>query len=102
MQDDAPAHATRSTVEDLGECGIVPIQWSAYSPDLNPIEMVWNWMRDWIQDQCDDSLRGYDALHVAVREAWEAGPAEFLHEQLVLMTARCEAVVEAECGFTRF
>lgn len=40
MQDNAPGHATKSTIEDLTERGIKTIKWPAYSPDLNPIENI--------------------------------------------------------------
>ena len=48
MQDNAPGHAAKDTQDELHSCGIVPIQWPPYSPDLNPIETIWNIMKDWI------------------------------------------------------
>jgi transposase len=46
MQDGAPGHAAAETREELHEGDIHPIFWPAYSPDLNPIETVWNQMKD--------------------------------------------------------
>jgi transposase len=46
IQDGAPGHSAAETKEDLHERGIYPIFWPPYSPDLNPIETVWNLMKD--------------------------------------------------------
>jgi transposase len=48
MQDGAPAHAAAYTVNELQQRGVIPIWWPAFSPNLNPIEIVWNKMKDWI------------------------------------------------------
>jgi transposase len=102
MQDSAPAHVTKGTIKDLQERGINCIQWPSYSPDLNPIETVWNWMKDWIQECYDDDLRSYDALRAAINAAWEAVEEDFLLQLLEAMPARCQAVIEANGLHTRY
>ena len=50
MQDNASPYTSRFTKEELRERGIEPIDWPAFSPDLNPTEHVWAWMKDFIQE----------------------------------------------------
>ena len=102
MQDGA-GHASQNTIHDLAKCGIYPISWPAFSPDLNPIEMVWNWMKDWIQERYpEDHQLSYDALREVVRAAWEAVPESFLSGLIESMQARCQAVIDAEGGHTKY
>jgi transposase len=61
MQDNAPRHTAGITREDLLERGIYPIFWPAFSPDLNPIETIWNRMKDWIAKHYPEKL-SYDEL----------------------------------------
>jgi transposase len=49
MQDGAPRHAARATIAKMLERGIRMIYWPPYSPNLNPIETVWNLMKDYIK-----------------------------------------------------
>jgi transposase len=102
MQDSAPGHAARETIEDLEERGIIVIPWPAYSPDLNPIETLWNWMKDWIQNTYGDDVHGYDAIRRAVTAAWDAVPDELLAELIESMPARCQAVIDANGMHTRY
>jgi hypothetical protein len=48
MQDNAPSHRSELTKLNMRARGIVYIPWPVCSADLNLIEHVWNWMKNWI------------------------------------------------------
>ena len=41
MQDNAPCHAAKSIKAYLAQQRVELIDWPPYSPDLNPIENIW-------------------------------------------------------------
>ena len=69
------------------------IYWPPYSPDLNPIKTIQNWMKDWIKERYDDINYSYDKLRQYVKEAWEAITEEQLNSLIDSMRERCEAVI---------
>ncbi len=101
MQDHAPGHNGASTLEELREWGVDVIDWPPFSPDLNPIETVWNKMKDYIAANFPENMT-YDQLRAAVYEAWESITPEFLHDLLDEMKKRCEAVITAQGGHTQY
>ena len=48
MYDNAPLHRAAATKAMLNEMQIICMNWPLYSPDLNPIETVWYWMKQYI------------------------------------------------------
>ena len=48
MQDGAGGHSARATIAELNARGIFPVMHPSLSPGLNPIETIWNWMKDYI------------------------------------------------------
>lgn len=103
MQDGAPGHAAATTRRELRDRGVTVILWPPYSPDLNPIETVWNWMKDYIEDKYGDIEKpSYDQLRKWVWEAWYAVPEDWLKELLASMSSRCQAVIEANGMHTKY
>jgi ketohexokinase/beta-glucosidase len=102
VQDGAPGHSAKDTKDDLNERGIYAIFWPAFSPDLNPIETVWDRMKDYIEMHHPDYHSSYDKLRRVVKEAWEAIGADELLALVREMPARCKAVIDAEGGYTKY
>jgi transposase len=106
MQDGAKAHSARDTQLDLAERGVYPIFWPPFSPDLNPIEAVWNQMKNWIEkhhpDQPAGRQRTYDQLRAIVQEAWDSITPEYLDWLIDSMGQRCKDVIKAEGYHTKW
>jgi transposase len=102
MQDNAPGHSAQYTRDELIRLGVQLIFWPANSPDLNPIETVWNKMKDWLQLHYPGQTCSYPQLRRQVNEAWDAIGEDLLNDLIESMPARCQAVIDAAGGHTKF
>lgn len=102
MQDNAPRHAAKLTIEELQARGIPVVCWPAYSPDLNPIETLWNRLKDYIALNYPTRKASYDELRTQTKEAWDAIGTDLLQELIETMNQRCVDVIAAEGGHTKW
>lgn len=56
VQDATPGHGAQSTIKELEKAEIYMVRWPPFSPDLNLIEMVWNWMKNYLQDKFPENM----------------------------------------------
>ena len=101
MHDNARPHTARATRDHLTNLGIPVLPWPAISPDLNPIEHMW--------DEVERRLRARPIppnnlrqLRVALTEEWQSIPRDRIRRLINSMRRRCEAVVAANGGHTRY
>lgn len=107
IQNNAPSHNSYETKTNLLNRRIRYIQHPPYSPDLNFIEHVWIWIKNCIQDhywesRCKVDRIPLDQLKRIVWEAWNAVPDSFIQTLYDSWWARCQAVIDANGGPTRF
>lgn len=102
MQDNAPGHSAGRTKTELEERGVSVVYWPSLSPDLNPIETLWNRMKDWLAIHYPAKKATYDQLRQQVTEAWAAIGSEVLDELIGTMHQRCQDVINAEGGHTKW
>ncbi len=103
MQDNASPHAAKYTKQILHEAGVSVIFWPAYSPDLNPIESLWDLLKDWIaENYIMEDLKKYEVIREAVHRGWLAIRKDQLDHLIDSMPARCEAVIVANGKETKY
>lgn len=87
QQDNAPSHSSKYTTQILSKIIPEKLDWPAKSPDLSPIEQVWDLMKSKLKGRIfinSDSL--FDALTVA----WSSINEEIIHNYYSSFLARCQ------------
>lgn len=102
QQDNAKGHASAFTKSVLAAAGIRVMEWPPFSPDLNPIETLWNDMKEYIQRNYPQVHSSYKRLRAAVQEAWESITHERIRELVRTMRQRCLDVIEADGWYTKW
>lgn len=101
MHDNARAHTTGIVHGYLQEVGIPVMQWPARSPDLNPIEHLWDQLKRKVRSR-DPAPTTLQELQDAVIEEWDSIPQEEVLKLVRSMRERMEAVIRARGDNTRF
>lgn len=102
QQDNAKGHASAFTKSVFQAAGIRVIEWPPCSPDLSPIETVWDDMKDYIQAHYPKVHSSYKRLREVIQEAWESISHERIIELVHSMRERCQAVIEADGWYTKY
>lgn len=101
QQDNARPHIARVSRQFLELENIRVLPWPPRSPDLSPIEKVWDWMGRHIRDLPRPPTT-LDELRVAVQEAWDAVPQEFINNQIASMPRRVQECIEQHGAHTHY
>ncbi len=101
QHDNAQPHVARICTQFLEAENIPVLAWPAYSPDMSPIEHVW--------DALDRRIRqrvpvppNIQQLRTAIEEEWTNIPRPTINNLINSMRRRCVALREANCGHTRY
>jgi transposase len=102
QQDNAPGHRAKFTKEILEYYGIPTMWWPPNSPDLAPIENIWDEQKDWIEIIDPEVHRNYRRLRTIVSGAWDQVSNEVVIREIRTMHDRCLAVIAAKGGYTKY
>ena len=75
------------------------MEWPPQSPDLNPIEQIWDHVDSKLRKMCNTSK---NTLWLNLQSVWADISNETLSKYIFTMKSRCKAVIEARGGHTRF
>ena len=101
MDDNAPPHCTRIMKNRIQKAGVPHMDWPAMSPDLNPIEHLWDQLKCRVY-ACDRPPRDLRDLREAVIAEWDLLPQNNVLRLVRNMRRRCEAVIAVGGGSTHY
>jgi transposase len=100
LQDGAPCHTAKIVTAFLAKKKLKVLDWPGNSPDLNPIENAWSYMKDKLEDKPTPNLA---ELVKQIKLLWCRDISTDYFQTLVRsMPARLEAVIAAGGGSTKY
>ncbi|KAG6452269.1 hypothetical protein O3G_MSEX007545 [Manduca sexta] len=99
QEDNDPKHRSKLCSEWKRQNNIITMAWPAMSPDANPIENVWSYIKM--------QLRGRPVftekqLRYQIRKIWRSLPSEYAENLVKSMNKRCEAIINNNGDWTNY
>jgi transposase len=101
QHDNDPKHTAKKTKILLDESGLEVLDWPPQSPDLNPIEHLWDLLKRRLSAY-DSAPTSIHMLWDRVQEEWEKITAEDCRNLIYSMPRRIDAVINAKGGHTKY
>ena len=99
QDDNDPKHTAKICRDFIENEGITRLEWPGQSPDLNPIEHLWEEIDREIRKHHISSL---SMLKEHISKAWENIGPEVARNLVSSMKRRCEAVIISKGGPTKY
>ena len=101
QQDNARAHSARLTMDFFNQNGVQVLPWPAFSPDLNPIEHLWDQLGKRVYSRRHPPINRQQ-LAMALQEEWNNITQDQIQRLIRSMRRRCQATLDANGGHTRY
>ena len=101
MQDGAPCHRVRTVKDIIRVNGWTMIDWPGNSPDLNPIENLWNFIKDKLEELY---LTNLPDLKREILKYWVMvlNDTDYCQKVVASMPRRLQAVIDAGGSHTKY
>lgn len=99
QQDRDPKHTAKIVQNWFHTNRIEVLDWPAQSPDLNPIEHLWSILKQAVSRQRPSNI---NSLKTIVNAEWMKMDKNICHKLVESMPRRCEAVIKAQGGHTKY
>lgn len=99
IQDNAPVHKSRRSMNWFNHNNISLMDWPPQSPDLNIIENAWSYLKTLVERHEIHTLQ--DVWEAAEHE-WMNIPNEYFQKLIESMPRRVEEVIRRKGGQTRY
>ena len=101
QQDNDPKHTCKKVKEWLEEQDFRTMVWPAQSPDLNPIEHLWGYLKRRLAAH-EKPPSGIHELWDRIQEDWEKISVEECQKLIESMPRRIKAVLKAKGGYSKY
>ena len=101
QQDNDPKHTSHKASNWFKQNNINVLKWPAQSPDLNPIEHLWQHLKQQL-NKYEVPPAGIHELWDWVQVEWENIPKEVCRNLIESMPRRVQAVIKAKGGQTKY
>jgi transposase len=94
LQDNAPSHNAKNTMNWINEHAVTLLpQYPPYSPDCNPIELIWNQMSHAVNSMSPSSPK---QLHDAIEHAWRDISQSTIQSTIDRLPSVLETIIERD------